>query len=64
MTSLGDGRDIFGHEILVFHRSNGVMHAHHRADFIHAVTTGVHDDIGVDRTLVCFNSPGVVSLLH
>ena len=63
MTCLSNCWDVFGHKILVFHRHDGVVHTHHRANLIHAVATGVHHDFAVDVSMFRMNRPAVVFVL-
>jgi len=37
---IGDGEDVVGDGILVPHRGDGMLHAHHRCNLVHAVATG------------------------
>lgn len=60
---LRDGGDVLGHEILVFHRGDGMVHTHHRAHLVHAVAARVHHDIAIHVAAVGVHRPGVIRVL-
>ena len=60
---LGNRGDVLGHEILVLHRGDGVVHTHHRAHFIDAVAAGVHHDFAGDVALLCVHGPAIILVL-
>jgi len=60
---LDDCGDVFGDEVLVLHRCDGMVHAHHRTDLVYPVTTSIYDDICIYAALVCFNRPSVIGVL-
>ena len=63
MTCLSNCWDVFGHKVLVLHRHDGVVHTHHRANLIHAIATGVHNDFAVDVPMFRVDRPTVVFVL-
>ena len=63
MASLDNCGDVFGDEILMLHRSDRVVHAHHCADLVHAITARIHHDFGVDRTVWGFDLLAVIGQL-
>ena len=60
---LGNGRDVFGDEILMLHRHDRMVHAHHRAHFVHAVAAGVYNNLAGDIAMLCVHGPVVVFVL-
>ena len=63
VTGLRDLRDLLGHEILMFHGHDRVMHPHHGADFVHPIAAGVDDNLRVDFAPGRGDDPAVVGQL-
>ena len=56
-------RDRLGDEILVLHRNDRVRDAHHRADFIAAISARIDHDVTVNIALGCLDGPAIVRAL-
>jgi hypothetical protein len=57
-------RDVFGHEVHMFHADNGVSDIEHFAGFVHPIPCGNHDMFGFDVAIVRMDDPCVVRLLR
>ena len=60
---LDDQRNLFGHDVLVFHRMQGKVNSGHCTHFPRPQTTRIHDVFRVDRALVRDDVPGAVGAL-
>ena len=60
---LGDLRDRAGQHVLVLHRHDRKLHAHHRGDFVDPVAAGVYHDLAVDVARLGVHGPAVVAAL-
>ena len=47
----------------MLHRHDRMMHAHHGPNLIHAVATGIHNNLTIDITFGCMHSPAVILML-
>ena len=63
MPSFCNRGDILGDEILVFHRCDGMLYAHHRPDLVDAVSTSIDHDVTIDIAMLCAYGPGIVLVL-
>ena len=63
MTSIHNLLDGFGQEILMLHRHDRMMYAHHGPNLIHAVATGIHNNLTIYVTFGCMHSPAVILML-
>ena len=64
MASIYDALDWLSEKILMLHRRHRVMDPHHFTHFIHAVATGIHDDLTVDVAFLGVDSPSIIFVLR
>ena len=53
-----------GEHVLMLHRGDGMLHAHHRTDLVAAVAAGIDDLVRADVALRRVHDPAVVRLLR